>query len=206
MTNEKKPKNWKMDKALHYIYINEVIFITLVSLCFVGELLAEFTDRVAMFYWFCITPVFFYCSLLSEKAKAISIGVENQHLVRYELFYWGSAMISVLLVFLMWHADMIQPGAAAMSIHIILAHTMFLTGIVLGVHYYLVGGFLFVTAVLSIMFGGEFGFDLVIAIPFIWLGFYLEKILLFPTLKRKHDFIKDTTDNNRVERRKESRE
>ena len=201
MKNEKRSMNWKMDKALRYIYINEVIFITLVLLCFIGELLAEYTDRVAMFYWFCITPVFFYCSLLSEKAKAISLGVENKHLVRYELFYWGSAMVSVLLVFLMWHADMIKPGGAAMSIHIILAHTMVLSGIVLGIHYYLVGGFLFVTAVLSIMFGGEFGFDLVIAIPFIWLGFYLEKLLLFPTLKRKNDFIKDINDGKKIERR-----
>jgi len=204
MVNEKESRNWRMDKALNYIYINEVIFITLVLLCFVGELLAEVTDRVAMFYWFCITPVFFYCSLLSEKAKAKSIGVETKHLVRYELFYWGSTMVSVLLVFLMWHADIISPGAAAMTIHIILAHTMFLSGIVLGLHYYLVGGFLFVTAVLSIMFGGQLGVDFVISIPFVWLGFYLEKVLLFPTLKRKNDFIKDLEDKentNKVERR-----
>jgi len=204
MINKQDPKNWKMDKALHYIYINEVIFVVLVLLCFIGELLAEVTDRVAMFYWFCITPVFFYCSLLSEKAKAISIGVENKHLIRYELFYWGSTMVSVLLVFLMWHADVISPGAAAMTIHIILAHTMFLSGIVLGLHYYLVGGFLFVTAVLGIMFSGELGIDFVISIPFVWLGFYLEKVLLFPTLKRKNDFLKDVDDTNKekkVERR-----
>lgn len=103
-------------------------------------------------------------------------------------FYWGSAMTAVMLVFLMWHAESISPGAASMSIHIILAHTMFLSGIVLGFHYYLVGIFLFLTAALTIFMAGTFGIDLVLMLPLIWLGFYVEKTYLFPTLKRKHDF------------------
>ena len=201
MSEEKDSQHWSMDKAIRYIHINEVIFVTLVFLCFVGELLAEVTDRVALLYWFFVTPVFFYCSLLSEKAKAVSTGIKNEFLIRYELFYWGSAMTAVLLVFLMWHAETIKPGAAAMSIHIILAHTMFLTGIVLGAHYYLVGTILFATAALSILMGGAFGLDLVIAIPFIWLGFYLEKTLIFPTLKRKNDFMKELDSEREVEHR-----
>ena len=58
MVEEKDSRHWSLDKSLKYIYINEVIFITLVFLCFIGEFLAELTDRVAMFYWFFITPVF----------------------------------------------------------------------------------------------------------------------------------------------------
>ncbi len=195
MTEDNKNHKWTMDKALHSIYINQIIFVALVFLCFVGELLAEITDRVALLYWLLVTPVFFYCSLLSEKAKAISTGVENKDLMRYELFYWGSAAMAIVLVFLMWHTEVIKPGGAALSMHIILAHTMFLSGIVLGVHYYLVGGFLFVTAALNILLSGEFGLDLVISIPFIWLGFHLEKTLVFPILKRKNDFMNELENN-----------
>nr|WP_305907825.1 hypothetical protein [Methylomarinum sp. Ch1-1]MDP4520607.1 hypothetical protein [Methylomarinum sp. Ch1-1] len=133
---------------------------------------------------------------MSEKAKAISTGISNKHLIRYELFYWGSAFGCVLLVFLMWHAETITPGGGAMTIHIILAHTMFLSGIVLGVHYYLIGGILFVTAALSIVMGGNFGVDLVLSLPFIWLGFYLEETLLFPTLKRKNDYLKEREESD----------
>jgi len=194
MNKKVETDNWNMDKALNYIYINEVIFVTLILLCFFGEILAEFADREALFYWFCITPVFFCCSWVSEKAKASSTGINNENLLRYELYYWGSAMVSVLLVFMLWHAESINPSAAAMSIHIILAHTMFLSGIVLGVQYYLVGAFLFLTAFLNIMMSGSFGVDLVIMIPIIWLGFYLEKTYLFPTLKRRHDFIHEVND------------
>ncbi len=138
-------KDWSMDKALHYIYINEVIFISLILLVFIGELLVDVSERVALFYWLCVTPVFLYCSWISEKAKEISTGVKNNELLHYEMVYWGSAMISELLIFLLWHADMIRPSGATMSIHIILAHTMVLLGILLGTHYYLVGGFLFGT-------------------------------------------------------------
>ncbi len=198
-TQEKE--NWKMDKALQYIYINEVIFVSLILLCFFGEVLAEITDRIALFYWLCVTPIFFICSWVSEKAKAASLGIKNRFLLKYELFYWGSAMMAVLLVFLMWHADMIKPSGASMSIHVILAHTMFLSGIVLGVHYYLVGSFLFLTAFLSVVLGGSFGLDLVLMLPIIWLGFYLEKTFLFPILKRRNDFMKEMVDYKGEERR-----
>lgn len=197
MSEADNTNKWNMDKALRYIYINEIIFVTLIFICFIGELLAEVTDRIAFFYWFLVTPVFFVCSVLSEKAKAISTGIENEHLIRYGFFYWGSAFIAVLLVFLMWHADMIQPGGAAMSIHIILAHTMFLSGFVLGLHYYLVGAILFLTAAMSILINGSFGFNLAMSIPLIALGFYLEDTLIFPTLKRKNDFVKEIENERR---------
>lgn len=191
MSEEIRTQKWNMDRALQYIYINEVIFVALIFVCFIGELLAEMTDRIAFFYWFLVTPFFLYCSYLSEKARSISTGIENKHLLRYELFYWGSAYVAVFLVFLMWHADIIQPGAAALSIHIILAHTMFLSGIVLGLHYYLVGTILFLTAALSILVNGAFGFDLLLSIPLIGLGFYLEDKMFFPILKQKNDFIEE---------------
>ena len=202
MSKEKEFQRWSLDKAVHYIYIKEVIFVSLVILCFVGELLAEITDRVALFYWLCVTPVFFCCSLLSEKAKAVSTGIKNEFLIRYELFYWGSAMTAVLLIFLMSHAETIKPAGAAMSIHIILAHTMFLTGIVLGAHYYAVGTILFATAGLSILTAGSFAFDLIVALPIIWLGFRIEKKLILPTLKRKNDFMKEPDREHEIDRRK----
>lgn len=191
MKEENNLQDWSMDKALRNIYIHEIIFVTLILVCFIGELLAEVADRVAMFYWLISTPVFFFGSLLSEKAQSINSGIKKDHLIRFELCYWGSAMIAVLLVFLMWHAESIGPTGASMSIHIILAHTMFLSGIFLGFYYYLVGTFLFLTAALNILMSGKFGMDLVILLPVIWLGFYAEKKYLFPTLKNKHDFINE---------------
>ena len=77
MTEQNTTQSWNMDKALRYIYINEVIFVTLILLCFIGEILSEVTDRVAVLYWLCITPVFFYCSPFFS------------HFILAHIFYWG---------------------------------------------------------------------------------------------------------------------
>ena len=202
ITNKKDKRSWRMDTALHYIYINEIIFVSLAVLCFIGELLAEVTDRVSFFYWLLMTPVFFFSSMISERAKTLSTGLKTEHLIRYQLFYWSSAFIAVLLIFTMWHAENIEPLAGGLMIHIILAHTMFLSGIVLGVRYYLLGFFLFITAGLSIIELGTFGVDLVMLLPVIGLGFYIEDQYIFPVLKRKHDFLKDVDRGSKAERKK----
>jgi hypothetical protein len=62
-----------------------------------------------------------------------------------------SAFLAKLLKFLLWHAEMMKAQATAISIHIILAHTMFLSGIVLGFRFYLIGALLFCTAGLTIL-------------------------------------------------------
>ncbi len=192
---QKKKKNWNLDAAINHIYINEIIFITLVFLCFFGEILIEISDRAGVFYWLLMTPVFFFSSVLSEKTKSIATGHKTEHLIKYQMFYWGSAFTAILLVFLTWHADAIKASAAGVIIHIILAHTLFLSGIVLGFRFYLIGALLFCTAGLTILMEAHFGIDLLFTIPFIWLGFYWEKNHLFPTLKRKSDFVKDLVED-----------
>jgi hypothetical protein len=67
------------------------------------------------------------------------------------MLFWGSAFFAILLMFLLWHAEMMKAQATAISIRIILAHTMFLSGIVLGFRFYLIGALLFCTAGLTIL-------------------------------------------------------
>lgn len=198
---QKKKRNWNLDAAINHIYINEIIFISLVFLCFFGEILIEISDRAGVFYWLLMTPVFCFSSILSEKTKSIATGHKTEHLIKYQMFYWGSAFTAILLVFLTWHADAIKASAAGVIIHIILAHTLFLSGIVLGFRFYLIGALLFCTAGLTILMEAHFGIDLLFTMPFIWLGFYWEKNHLFPTLKRKSDFVKDLVEDQDYLRR-----
>jgi hypothetical protein len=78
---------------------------------------------------------------------------------------------------------------------------MFLSGIVLGFRFYLIGALLFCTAGLTILMEAHFGIDLLVALPFIWLGFYWEKKHLFPILKRKSDFVREIVDDAEPDRR-----
>jgi len=193
---EKKQSKWNIDAAIRHIYFDEIIFISLIFLCFLGEVLLEVMERAGIFYWLLMTPTFFLASILSEKNKTIATGHETAHLIKYQLFFWISAFVAILLVFFTWHANVIKAEAAGIIIHIILAHTVFLSGIILGFRFYIVGALLFITAGLTILMEAHFGIDLLVAIPFIWLGFYWEKKQLFPILKRKSDFLKEMVEED----------
>lgn len=186
MNASSKTDNKSIEATLSYIYINEAIFISLIVLCFLGEILTEFSERTGLFYWMLMVPIFLISSLVSEKAKELKTGHKTESLIKYLLIYWGSAFIAVLLVFLIWHGNTIKPESGALFIHIILAHTMLLIGIKLGWRFYLVGIFLFATAAETIMLEGAFAIGLAIMIPIIWIGLYAEKQYLFPILRKKH--------------------
>ncbi|NOQ63124.1 MAG: hypothetical protein GQ582_01270 [Methyloprofundus sp.] len=187
---------WNMEGALNHIYINEIIFIVLVFLCFFGEVLIEVSERAGVFYWLLMTPVFFFASMLSEKTKFLATGYRTDHLLRYQLIFWISAFFAVLLVFLTWHAEMMKAEAAAITIHIILAHTMFLSGIVLGFRFYLIGGLLFCTAGLTVLMEAHFAIDLLMTTPFIWFGLYWERTHLFPNLKADNNVVHEILDDS----------
>jgi hypothetical protein len=55
-----------------------------------------------------MSPVFFFCSMLSEKTKALATGYETEHLIKYQMLFWGSAFFAILLMFLLWHAEMMK--------------------------------------------------------------------------------------------------
>ena len=192
-----------MAAALNHIYINEIIFISLILLCFFGEVLIEVSDRAGVLYWLLMSPVFFFCSMLSEKTKAKATGFEAKNLIKHQVLFWGSAFFAILLVFLSWHAEMMKPLAAAITIHIILAHTMFLSGIVLGFRFYLIGALLFVTAGLTILMEAHFAIDLLITLPFIWFGLYWEKNHVFPKLTPDNEIINEIVEDQNHHRRKD---
>ena len=197
-------KQTAYNKILSNPNIDEYIFIFLVAASFIGELVLDNSLVFGFFYWLLITPLFFLASILSEKVKTFRTGRETAHLIRYELFYWGSAFIAVILVFFLWDANRIAPYEASTVIHIILAHTLFLSGIVLGLRFYLVGILLFSTAALNIMtdFSLNFGLDLLMIGLVVWLGLKVKNQFILPILKRETDFTKSKGGYPEQERRK----
>ena len=203
MTNDNQQKNQGFNKFLLTPNIDEYIFISLIAASFVGEIIMEASLFIAFIYWLAITPFFFFASILSEKAKCLRTGRRTAHLIRCELFYWGSAFAAVILVFFLWDFDRIKPSEASIFIHIILAHTMFLTGIVLGFRFYLIGILLFITAALNITsaYSLNFSLDLAFIALITWLGLKIKEQLILPILKRESDFTKNDDDYSGEERR-----
>jgi len=181
-----------LNKFLSNPNIDEYIFISLIAASFFGELIMNASLFVAFIYWMAITPFFFLASILSEKAKSLRTGRETKNLIRYEIFYWGSAFIAVMMVFLLWDVERIGPSEASIVIHIILAHTMFLTGIVLGLRFYLIGILLFITAALNITsdFSLNFSLDVVVIALITFGGLKIKNQFFLPIFKRESDFTK----------------
>ncbi len=197
------PTNKYFEKIVNIANIDEIIFISLIAASFIGELLMNVSLLFGFFYWIAVTPFFFITSILSEKIKNQRTGRETQYLVRYEMFYWGSAFVAVILIFFLWDIERIGPSEASIFIHIILAHTMFLSGIILGLRFYLIGILLFATATLNIVtdFSLNFGLDLLFIVVIAWLGFKVKNQFIFPILKRESDYSKSEDDYSGKDRR-----
>ena len=180
-------EKWNIEAFTRNIYVHEIIFIVLVALCFLGDVLGEISDRSVIFYWLIMAPVFFVSSLISERATQHKTGQTVAHFIKLEAIFWGSAFISVILVLFLWHAGSLKAETTGLVIHIILAHTMFLSGTLLGMRFYLIGMFLFILAGLAITMSGKVGIAFFISIPVLAIGLYYEKHFLFPSLKRTHD-------------------
>lgn len=181
-----------LDALIQNIYIQEIIFIVLIVLCIISDFLGEISDRTVILYWLLMAPIFLIGSLICEKANLHKTGQTVAHYVKFECLFWGSAFVSILLVLLLWHADLMTARATGLVIHIVLAHTMFLTGMLLGVRFYLLGLFLFFIAGLDVIFEAEVGDIFLMAVPVVIVGLYYEKHFLFPNLKKMHeDLSKD---------------
>jgi len=56
---------------------------------------------------------------------------------------------SVLIVLFLWHASAISTATVGLIVHVILGHTLFVSGTVLGFHFYLNGLFLLLLLLLA---------------------------------------------------------
>ena len=128
---------------------------------------------------------FFVITFLNEQARELKTGKTIENFIKFNCLFWSSAFIAILLVFYLWHAGALVAQSAALFMHIILAHTMFLVGVFFGLRFYLIGLFLFLTAALTIAMEATVGITLFIAVPVLLLGFYFEKHKYIPSLKRR---------------------
>jgi len=87
MTNQLK----LLDKIANTDSINEVVFMGLVTLCFIGDVMGEVSDHAVVFYWLLMTPIFFLGSIVIERAQAKKSTHSVENNIRYSLIIWSSA-------------------------------------------------------------------------------------------------------------------
>ncbi len=167
-----------LDDIANNRYIHEIIFIGLVVLCFTGDIIGEVSDHASIIYWLIMVPLFFLSTLIIEKTQSLKSKKTKKKHLQFIITLWSSAFFAILLILLLWHSGAFLAASIGVIVHIILAHTVFITGAVLGLRFYLIGSFLFILAGLTIAMEGAVGITLLLSIPIIVIGLYVKKNIL----------------------------
>ena len=175
MTESFGNKKTYLDRIANHLYINEIIFFGLVILCFVGDILGEVSDHASIVFWLLLVPIFFLSSLIVEKSQLSKQKKLVKTNIGLILVLWASAFFSILLVLFLWHSGILLVTSIGLIIHIILAHTVFISGIILGLRFYLIGIFLFILAGLTIAMEGVVGMTLLLFITVLIIGYYFKR-------------------------------
>ena len=184
MNNKLINSRLNLDKITHTDNINEIIFIGLVMLCFFGDVIGEVSDHAVILYWLLMTPIFFLGSIIIEKAQTITSTNSIKKSIRFSLIVWGSAFFSVLTILFLWHAESFAAETVGLIIHVILGHTFFISGTVLGFRFYLIGLFLLLLAWFTIAMEATVGMTLILTIPLIFIGLRYKNKVVLPFAKK----------------------
>jgi len=182
----KKLKNTKLsiENIASTHNINEMVFIGLVILCFVGDVMGEVSDHAVVIYWLLMTPIFFLGSTIIEKAQAIkSLNPKKIHF-RFSSILWGSAFFLVLNIMFLWHAEVLAVQTVGLIIHVILGHTFLVSGTFLGGRFYLIGLFLLLLAWLTIAMEAIVGMGLMFIAPLTIIGLHYKNKTVPPFRKK----------------------
>lgn len=172
MTTHVKNTKLSLNKIASTKNINEIIFMGLVVLCFMGDVMGEVSDHAVVIYWLLMTPIFFLGSTIIEKAQEIKSSSSVKNHSQFSLIIWSSAFFSVLIVLFLWHAESLKVATVGLIIHVILGHTLFVSGTILGFRFYLIGLFLLLLAWFTIAMEGVVGMALALAIPIVLVGLH----------------------------------
>ncbi len=178
MINLVSNEKFGIEGIAKHIYINEIIFIGLVVLCLLGDIIGEISDHASIMYWLLMVPIFFLGSIIIEKAQSLKAKKSLKNHLRISLVLWVSAFFSVVLILFLWHSGAILAETVGLIIHIILAHTLFVTGIILGLRFYLLGLFLFVLAGFTIAMEATVGITIMLSILIMVISMYFKKIFM----------------------------
>lgn len=170
MSNKLKNSIVNIDKIASIHNINEFVFMGFVVLCFLGDVMGEQSDHAVIMYWLLMTPIFFLGSIIIEKSRELKSLTSRDSSTRNSLILWGSAFFSVLTILFLWHAESFAAETVGIIIHVILGHTLFVSGTFLGFRFYLIGLFLLLLAWLTIAMEATVGMTLMLAIPLMIIG------------------------------------
>lgn len=127
----------------------EWVVIALMVLSIIGIGVTDFAPAISHWYWLAMVPLFAVACLIFEWQRARGQGLSAGRIIRNQLLIWLGLLAAVQLVYLMLHAGRLDNENTGLIILLLLASTVFGSGIYLGWRLCIVAAFLGLALVMA---------------------------------------------------------
>jgi hypothetical protein len=107
----------------------EWIVILLIALSIIGIGVTDFSPAVSHWYWLAMVPVFGLFCILIEWDRAEGEGQGKLVIMRKQLLQWLGLLLAVQLVYLLLHAGRLDNENTGLVIPLLLALTVYASGV-----------------------------------------------------------------------------
>lgn len=134
------------------VWLDEAVLIIMLLLSVGGAVITDFSPQDAYLYWLTMIPLFGLAAIVAGWAQARVKGEVHGYpigaLLKIQALHWGGVLCTVIGVFMLHFARVLNEEAAALVMLLILGLATFLDGIRIGWRFSLTGVFLGVSAML----------------------------------------------------------
>jgi hypothetical protein len=176
-----------LEKGKLKLGIDKVLFLALIGLSLIGVPFTHVSPALSFWYWLTMVPVFAAIAIITEWERARREGHSVTEIVGVQLAHWGGVLIALVTIFEFSAEGRFTDENAALVILIVVGVATFLDGPHIGWRFYLAGIAIFLMADIVAYFRSVTWLVLLVAVPVILLGLYLEEHFLAPTVRRDRE-------------------
>ncbi len=158
-------------------------FIGLIVFSLIGIAMTNLSPIISFWYWLAMVPVFAGAAVVTEWTQARHLGDTVTHVIKIQIAHWSGVVIALLATHTLWANGRLQNEDTGLVILLTLAVATYLDGPHCGWRFYLAGSFLFLIAVVAAHIKYFVWFVILLAVPIVLLGIYLDEHHLVPTIR-----------------------
>jgi hypothetical protein len=176
-----------LEKGKLKIGLDKVLFLALIALSLIGVPFTHISPVLSFWYWLAMVPVFAAIAIITEWERARREGQPVAHIIGVQLAHWGGVLIALVTIYEFWAEGRFTDENSALVILIVVGAATFLDGPHIGWRFYLAGIAIFLMADIVAYLRSVTWLVLLVAVPVILLGLYLEEHFLAPTVRKTRE-------------------
>jgi len=176
-----------LEKGKLEIGLDKVLFLALIALSLIGVPFTHISPVLSFWYWLTMVPIFAAIAIITVWQQARREGHSVTEIVGIQLAHWGGVLIALVTIYEFWAEGRFTDENSALVILIVVGVATFLDGPHIGWRFYLAGIAIFLMADIVAYLRSVTWLVLLVAVPVILLGLYLEEHFLAPTVRKTRE-------------------